>query len=126
MRNRLHRTTRRFALALLMAAAPLAVAAAEIKVLTTGAFKPVVSAMVAEFESRTGHKVEVVNDTAGALARWDAATSRYEVLGVPFGLVTSLWPQRVALATVTAATYPPEACPLCRAGSPAVKPGSRA
>jgi hypothetical protein len=26
---------------------------------------------------------------------------------------------------VTAATYPPDACPLCRAGSEAVKPGSR-
>jgi orotate phosphoribosyltransferase len=33
--------------------------------------------------------------------------------------------KRVALATVTAATYPPDACPLCRAGSPAIKPGSR-
>jgi orotate phosphoribosyltransferase len=32
---------------------------------------------------------------------------------------------RVALATVTAATYPPDACPLCRTGSPAIKPGSR-
>lgn len=34
--------------------------------------------------------------------------------------------KRVALATVTATTYPPEACPLCQAGSQAVKPGSRA
>jgi orotate phosphoribosyltransferase len=33
--------------------------------------------------------------------------------------------KRVALATVTAVTYPPESCPLCRAGSVAVKPGSR-
>jgi orotate phosphoribosyltransferase len=33
--------------------------------------------------------------------------------------------RRVALATVTAATYPPDACPLCKAGSEAVKPGSR-
>ena len=33
--------------------------------------------------------------------------------------------KRVALATVTAATYPPHACPLCRTGSPAIKPGSR-
>jgi orotate phosphoribosyltransferase len=31
----------------------------------------------------------------------------------------------VALARVTAATYPPESCPLCRSGSQAVKPGSR-
>jgi len=34
--------------------------------------------------------------------------------------------RRVALATVSAATWKPEECPLCRAGSRAVKPGSRA
>jgi orotate phosphoribosyltransferase len=33
--------------------------------------------------------------------------------------------KRVALATVTAATYPPESCPLCQRGSVAIKPGSR-
>jgi orotate phosphoribosyltransferase len=33
--------------------------------------------------------------------------------------------KRVALATVSATTYPPESCPLCRSGSQAVKPGSR-
>jgi len=33
--------------------------------------------------------------------------------------------KRVALATVSAINYPPEACPLCKAGSQAVKPGSR-
>jgi len=33
--------------------------------------------------------------------------------------------KRVALATLTATTYPPESCPLCRSGSPAVKPGGR-
>jgi orotate phosphoribosyltransferase len=30
-----------------------------------------------------------------------------------------------ALARVAASTYPPESCPLCKTGSPAVKPGSR-
>lgn len=30
-----------------------------------------------------------------------------------------------ALAVLTATTWPPEQCPLCRTGSPAVKPGSR-
>lgn len=34
--------------------------------------------------------------------------------------------KHTALAAVSAATYPPEACPLCAAGSPAIKPGSRA
>jgi orotate phosphoribosyltransferase len=33
--------------------------------------------------------------------------------------------QRVALATVTATVYQPDACPLCQAGSVAIKPGSR-
>jgi len=33
--------------------------------------------------------------------------------------------KRVALATVSAINYTPEACPLCKAGSQAVKPGSR-
>ena len=32
---------------------------------------------------------------------------------------------RVALATLQVQTYQPEDCPMCRAGSPVVKPGSR-
>ncbi len=33
--------------------------------------------------------------------------------------------RRVALATLNAATYQPDACPLCKSGSTAIKPGSR-
>jgi orotate phosphoribosyltransferase len=33
--------------------------------------------------------------------------------------------KRTALATLNATTWPPEACPLCKTGSQAVKPGSR-
>ena len=33
--------------------------------------------------------------------------------------------KRVALATVSATNYQPEACPLCKTGSQAIKPGSR-
>src|SRR5437868_8533910 len=33
--------------------------------------------------------------------------------------------KRVALATVSATTWPPESCPLCKTGSQAIKPGSR-
>ena len=40
-----------------------------VKVLTSGAYKPVVLALVPGFEARTGHTVVVSNDTAGALAR---------------------------------------------------------
>jgi molybdate transport system substrate-binding protein len=48
--------------------AATATVAAEMKVLTAGAFKPVVTELVAEFE-KGGHKVTVENDTAGALTR---------------------------------------------------------
>lgn len=34
--------------------------------------------------------------------------------------------KRVALATIAASTFKPEVCPLCQAGSTAIKPGSRA
>ena len=44
-------------------------AAAEIKVLTAGAMRGVVDAVVPGFEKETGHKVAVDNATAGALAR---------------------------------------------------------
>ncbi len=43
--------------------------AAEIKVLTGGAFKQVVLALVPAFERESGHKVIVDNDTAGALKK---------------------------------------------------------
>ena len=33
--------------------------------------------------------------------------------------------KRVALATVSATTWPPASCPLCKTGSQAIKPGSR-
>jgi orotate phosphoribosyltransferase len=38
---------------------------------------------------------------------------------------TDLGVPRVALAVLDIPTYPPDDCPLCRAGSTAVKPGSR-
>jgi molybdate transport system substrate-binding protein len=68
------------AAALLALAAPLRAAAADVKVLTTGAYKPVVTALVADFEQRTGHRLEVVNDTAGALARRVAAGEAFDLL----------------------------------------------
>jgi orotate phosphoribosyltransferase len=41
------------------------------------------------------------------------------------GGAASFTMKRVALATVTAATFKPEECPLCKAGGTAIKPGSR-
>ena len=43
--------------------------AAEVKILTAGAMKAVVLAVVPEFEKQTGHKAVVDNDTAGGLLK---------------------------------------------------------
>ena len=43
--------------------------AAEVKILTAGAMKAVVLAIVPEFEKQTGHKAVVDNDTAGGLLK---------------------------------------------------------
>lgn len=59
--------------------APLALADT-LKVLTTGAFKQVVMALVPGFEARTGHRLEVDNDTAGALSRRIGAGETFDVL----------------------------------------------
>jgi len=67
------------AAALALAAAGAA-SAAEIKVLTTGAYKPVVTELVEPFEKETGHRVVVENDTAGALVRRVEAGERFDVL----------------------------------------------
>src|SRR5712691_2596989 len=52
--------------ALSLAGVPPA-SAAEIKVLTAGAYKQVVVALVPDFEKQTGHKVIVDNGTTGQL-----------------------------------------------------------
>src|SRR6185312_11824689 len=57
------------AMVLMAAGAPRGVAAAEIKVLTAGAFKQVLLVLVPEFEKQTGHKVILENDTVGALTK---------------------------------------------------------
>ncbi len=57
----------RWVLALLLLAAPAH--AADLTVLTAGAFKPVVAALTPTFEATTGNKVTLRNDTVGALIR---------------------------------------------------------
>jgi molybdate transport system substrate-binding protein len=44
-------------------------AAADIKVLTAGAFKQIVVALAPEFEKQTGHKLVIENETVGALVK---------------------------------------------------------
>lgn len=53
--------------------------AAEIKVLTAGAMKQVVLAVLPAFEQQTGHKVTVDNDTVGALSRRIAGGEAFDV-----------------------------------------------
>lgn len=57
------------AMVLMGAGAAREAAAAEIKVLTAGAFKQVLLALVPDFERTTGHKVVIQNDTVGALSK---------------------------------------------------------
>jgi molybdate transport system substrate-binding protein len=58
---------KRLLLALLLFAGFDTASADTLKVLTAGAFKPVVMDLIPEFERQTGHKVRVISDTAGAL-----------------------------------------------------------
>jgi len=57
------------AMVLIGAGAARPAAAAEIKVLTAGAFKQVLVALLPDFERTSGHKVVVENDTVGALTK---------------------------------------------------------
>jgi molybdate transport system substrate-binding protein len=54
--------------------------AAEIKVLTTGAFKQVVVALIPEFEKATGHKVVLDNGTVGQLTKRVEGGESFDVL----------------------------------------------
>ena len=57
------------AMVLIAAGAARPAAAAEIKVLTAGAFKQVLLGLLPDFERTSGHKVVVDNDTVGALTK---------------------------------------------------------
>ena len=57
--------------------------AAEVTVLTAGAFRSVVAAMVPTFEARTGDKVVLQNDTTGGLLRRIAAGETFDVVVLP-------------------------------------------
>jgi molybdate transport system substrate-binding protein len=91
---------RRLAVSALFLAAAFAAGFARadtVKVLTTGAFKQVVLAMVPAYEARTGHRVEVVNDTAGAIVKRIAAGETFDVLVLtPSGLAPLAKEGRVA------------------------------
>jgi molybdate transport system substrate-binding protein len=69
MEEQMRMTLLGVAMVLMAASAPRGAAAAEIKVLTAGAFKQVLLVLVPDFEKQTGHKVIVENDTVGALTK---------------------------------------------------------
>src|SRR3954463_2998036 len=66
-----------FLLALLL---PVAAVAADVKVLTAGAFKPVLLAAQPDIERRTGHHLVIDNDTAGALQRRVAGGEAFDLV----------------------------------------------
>ena len=66
------------------------VAAADIKVLTAGAFKPVLTAVVADFEKQSGHKVTVENDTAGALLKRISGGESFDLVVLTPGALDEL------------------------------------
>lgn len=81
----------RIAIATALSLAFLAPAtAAEIKVLTGGAFKQVVLAVVADFEKQTGHKVTVDNGTAGELQKRIEGGEAFDVAVITPSVVDGL------------------------------------
>jgi molybdate transport system substrate-binding protein len=74
----------------LMAGASRDAACAEIKVLTAGAFKQVLLALLPEFEKQSGHKVIVDNDTVGALVRRIESGESFDLAVLTPGAVDSL------------------------------------
>ena len=64
--------------------------AADLKLLTSGAFKSVAQELVADFEKKTGNKVTIENDTAGAVARRVRDGEYVDVVVIPPGVMSSL------------------------------------
>ena len=70
----------RCALTVVAVAGPVAAWGADIQVLTAGAYKPVITALQADFERQTGHRLIVQNDTAGALQRRIGGGEAFDVV----------------------------------------------
>lgn len=63
---------------------------AELKVLTAGAFKPVLAAIAPVFEKSTGHTLIIENDTAGALAKRIEGGETFDLAFLPPNTVKSI------------------------------------
>ena len=68
----------------------LGAAAADVKVFSAKAFRPVVAAMTPAFEKRTGNKVVVVSDTADALAERIRSGEEFDLAVLPPALLEAL------------------------------------
>lgn len=69
---------------------PVSASAAEVKVLTAGAFKQVVVALVPAYEKQSGNKVIVDNDTAGGLKKRIEGGVAFDVAIITPGVLTEL------------------------------------
>ena len=65
-------------------------AAEDVRVLTAGAMKSVVLEMVPAFEAKTGHKVQVRNDTAGGLAKRISAGEPFDLAVITPAIIDDL------------------------------------
>jgi molybdate transport system substrate-binding protein len=68
------------AIAFILFAISTPTSAAEIKVLTAGAYKSVLMDLLPAFEKATGHTVKVDNDTAGALVKRSTGGESFDVV----------------------------------------------
>lgn len=73
----------RVLLVLLFALAAGSASAADLKLLTAGAYKSAATEIVADFEKKTGHKVTIDTGTAGALQKRVAGGEYFDVLVIP-------------------------------------------
>lgn len=80
-----------------------------------------VAIVVEDVVTTGGSTREVVENLTAAGARVVAAGSIIDRSGGQ----ASVGVPRTALATLKVTAYPPDECPLCRSGSPVIKPGSR-
>jgi molybdate transport system substrate-binding protein len=73
----------RVLLVLLFALAAGGASAADLKLLTAGAYKPAAIEIVADFEKKTGHKVTIESGMTGAIQKRVAAGEYFDVVVIP-------------------------------------------
>ncbi len=86
MRAKLHYA----AIALVLGFAGSSATAADLKVLTTGAYRPVAQVLLPDFEKQTRHKITLENETAGGLKKRIAAGEAFDVLVITPALIDEL------------------------------------